>query len=134
MAERAGAAWTAFLAMSFAVVGLTGVFATYAAPLPLERALHRDAALDATLAVIAAGADPRALDALRPALGDSAEAVLHGTGAPASRIRAERAAMHAHFLAEARAEAAQLRLLIVVITVMAAIFGAVLLRIGRATQ
>ena len=40
--------WFAFLAMTFVVVGLTGVFATFATPLPLYRALSRDAA-DATL-------------------------------------------------------------------------------------
>src|SRR5665213_872457 len=39
-----------FLAVAFAMVGLIGLVASYAAPLPLERALARDAALDAVLA------------------------------------------------------------------------------------
>ena len=40
----------AFVAMAFAIVGLIGIFATYAAPLPLERAVARETALDAVLA------------------------------------------------------------------------------------
>ena len=41
--------------MTFVVVGLTGLFATFAAPLPLQRALLREAALDEALAEYGCG-------------------------------------------------------------------------------
>jgi len=124
MAERPGGAALAFLAMAFLVVGLAGMFASFAAPLPLQRALARDAALDAALETMRAPDPPAALAALGPRLGDSAPA-LRGddpAGLPA-RIQAERAAMHVRFLAEADALGFRLRLLIGVLTLTAAGFG-----------
>lgn len=47
---RANLSLIGFLAMAFVVVGLTGILATYAAPLPLARALHLEAVLDQALA------------------------------------------------------------------------------------
>ncbi len=138
----------AFLAMTFAVVGLTGLFATFSAPLPLERALARDATLDEAQAVAHRPGAAAALAALRSRLDESAGPVLGaptapGAAAPASnsagaepaadidaRIQAERLAMHARFLAEADATAQRLRWMLVVITVMGAVFGAVVLRIS----
>src|SRR5665213_1095854 len=69
-----------FLAVAFAMVGLIGLVASYAAPLPLERALARDAALDA---VLATGGDAAAIEALRPRLAESADALLPAGGGPA---------------------------------------------------
>jgi len=121
----------AFLVMAFVVVGLTGVFASYAVPLPLQRALAREAALDDALAA-ARGPDPRdAVAALQDRLDDSAAAVLPVGGDMAARIAAERTAMRARFLAEAAAVATRVRWLICVITVMAALFGVAVLHIGR---
>ena len=48
--RRNTATWMAFLVAAFGVVGLMGVFASYAAPLPFERAIARDATLDEALA------------------------------------------------------------------------------------
>lgn len=127
----AGATWSAFLAMVFVVVGLAGLFASYAVPLPLQRALARDAALDAALAA-AHGPDPaKALEALRPQLGDSAGALLPPSGDMAEKIAAERTAMHARLAAEADAVATRTRWLLGVITVMAAVFGVAILHMAR---
>jgi len=116
-----------FLAMAFAVVGLTGLFATYAAPLPLERALARDAALDAVL-LAARGPDPQAaIEALRPRLAESADALLPIGADLADRIARERATMHGRLLVEAGATATILRWLICIVTVMGAAFGIALL-------
>jgi hypothetical protein len=116
-----------FLAVAFAVVGLTGLFSTYAAPLPLERALARDAALDAALQA-ARGPDPgAAIEALRPRLAESADALLPIAGDLADKIARERAAMHARLLAEADATETRLRWLICIVTAMAAAFGIALL-------
>src|ERR1700751_4703717 len=60
----------AFLAMTFAILGLLGLFATVVTPIPLERALARDAALDEAAAA-ARGPNPQAaIEALRPRLGE----------------------------------------------------------------
>jgi hypothetical protein len=115
--------WMAFLAMTFVVVGLTGFFASYAAPLPLERALARDAALDDALAT---GGEHDALERLRPQLDDSAASVIDGTGPLAARVASARTAMHAELLGEAAAVGNRLRMMIVVVTLLAAVFGAVI--------
>jgi hypothetical protein len=124
---RPDATWFAFLACAFAVVGMTGIFACYAAPLPLARALARDAALAEAQAALAAPDAAARLEALRPRLGDSAAMLLPPGGDMPARIAAERRAMHARFSAEADATAGRLRLMIAIVTVVAAVFGCVLL-------
>ncbi len=129
--QGVGFTWIAFLVMAFVVVGLTGLFASYAVPLPYQRAISRDTALDDALAAGHAADPAAALAALRDRLGDSADAVLSpGTDLDA-RIARERAAMRARLLAEADAVATRTRWLICVITVMGAAFGAAVLQVGR---
>ena len=117
-------AWTAFLLTCFAVVGLMGLFASYAAPLPLERALARDAALDDALA---AGDSKPALEKLRDRLDDSAAMVIDGAGPLPARVSSARAAMHASLLHESDVVGTQLRWEMTIVTVVAAAFGAFLL-------
>ena len=122
--------WMAFLAMAFAVVGLLGLFASYAAPLPLERAMARDSALDEALAI---GGPKQALETLRDRLDDSAPAVIDSAGPIADRVAQARTAMHAELRHEADAVGARLRLELVVVTVVAALFGVVVIGVvGRA--
>jgi len=117
--------------MAFVIVGLAGLFASYAVPLPLERAVAREQALDAALAA-AHGADPAAaLEALRPQLGESAAALLPPAGDMDARIAAERLAMRARLLAEAASVAARTRFLLAVVTLMAAVFGIAILHMAR---
>ena len=131
MSGRHGGTWTAFLAMAFLVVGLIGLFASYAVKLPLERALQRDAALDEVLAT-ARGADPAAaIEALRPRLADSADLLLAPGGDLDSRVAHARATMRVQLSAEAAEVATRTRWMICVITVMAALFGVAILRIAR---
>ena len=124
MAEQRNLTALAFLVMAFVVVGLVGMFASFAGPLPLQRALSHEAAWDAVLEA-ARGPNPaEAIAKLAPRLGDSAK-VLAGAD-PASlpvRIQAERVAARARLQAEAEAIAFRLRLLIGVVTLMAAVFG-----------
>ena len=122
----------AFLAMTFAIVGLVGLFASYAAPLPLQRAMARDATLDQALV---AGDSKAALEPLRDRLGDSAGTVIDGAGPLPARVASARAAMHAELLHEADAVASRLRLMLGVVTVVAAGFGVALLgAVARAPQ
>jgi hypothetical protein len=123
--------WIAFLVMAFGAVGLMGVFATYAGPLPLQRALAREATLDAAL-LAAHAPDPRAaLEALRPALDDSADAILPWRPDIDRRIATERVAMRARFSADAAALAVRLRWLVCLVTIMAAAFGVAVLHASR---
>lgn len=110
-----------FLAMSYIIVGLIGAFATFAAPLPLERALAREVVLDEALAT---QADAAALTALAKRLGDSAPAVLGATALDLpARVAAERVAMRARFRAEADGLVFRLRIVIALLTVSAIGFG-----------
>jgi hypothetical protein len=119
----------AFLAMAFFIVGLTGLFACFAAPLPLERALAREAALDEAAAA-ARSADPAAaLAPLQARLGESAAALAPGPDLPA-RIAAERLAMRARFATESDVTLTRLRWLICVITGMGALFGVAMLNLA----
>jgi len=111
-----------FAAIAVGVVGLTGVFATYATPLPLERAMAREVALDAALGTPAAADPQAALAALAPRLDDSAPALAGPPAGLADRVARERLAMRARFSEQAASIAAQIRLLIIVITAMAAVF------------
>ena len=124
MMRRNTGTWMAFLAAAFGVVGLMGVFASYAAPLPLERAMARDATLDEALAT--GGAKP-ALETLRARLDDSAPVVIDGTGAIADRVATARAAMHGALQTEAAEIGGRVRLELLVVTLVAAGFGLVVL-------
>lgn len=100
---RQGGVWAAFLAVCFAVVGLAGGFALYAAPVPLQRALAQGAALD--------------------------QALLAGE-APATVVR-ERAAVREQAEREEAAVTARIRLMLAVVTVMAGLFGIGVMGLAR---
>jgi hypothetical protein len=119
----------AFLAMTFMVVGLTGLFASFAAPLPLQRALARDAALDEALA---SGGDKTVLAGLRDRLDDSAAVVIDGTGPLEARVNTARAAMRTELLHDSDVVAERLRWMVVIVTVVGAIFGSVVVGASRA--
>lgn len=122
MAERSGGSWIAFAVMAVVVVGLAGSFATFALPIPMQRAVLLDAALDEARAAAQAPDPQERLEALRPRLGDSADRLIGGTGSIEERIERERVAMRARFLAEEQATAQRLRWLTAIVTLMAAIF------------
>ena len=127
--QRTLAPWIAFLLCSFAVVGLMGLFASYAGPLPYERATARDAVLDRALQLGAqpAGDVKAALEPLRDELDDSAPVVIDGEGPLPQRVAAARTAIHAEMQHEAEAIGSRLRLELAVVTVVAAACGAAML-------
>lgn len=134
MARAGGVNWNgiAFAVMAFVVAGLTGVFATYALPIAMERAFAVDAALDDALAAAKAPDPGAAIARLAPRLGESAGPVAQGPGSLEERIQRERAAMRNRFLAEQAATAVRLRWLAVVVTLMGAVFvGAVVGGLSR---
>jgi hypothetical protein len=123
----------AFVAMAFLIVGLTGLFATFAAPLPLQRAQAREAALDQAEAAARSADPPAALARLQPQLGGPAPALMAGPDLQA-RIAAERLAMRARFAIESEVTLTRLRWLICVITGMGALFGVVMLNLAARTR
>jgi hypothetical protein len=130
--ERTGnwATWTGFLVVAFAVVGLIGAFGTYAAALPFDRAMARSATLDRVIAA-AHAPDPKTAEAaLRPLLGES-ETVLSGDGPIEPRVDAERRRVFAEMHAEAAIYGFRFRCYIALFTVMAAVFGAMVMSFGR---
>lgn len=113
-----------------------GLFATFAAPLPLEREAARETALDAVLVASQAPDAAPALERLRPELDDSAAAIL--PVAPdithadiVRRVATERTAMRARFAHEASVVTFRLRWLVCIVTAMAAAFGAACYFAGR---
>ena len=118
------ATWTAFLLMCFALVGLAGMFATYATTIPLERALIRTGTLDQVLDAARAPDAAARLAALRPALGERADTVLSGPGELWDRVAAERAVVLEEQGREARSVAHRTRILVIIVTLMAALVGA----------
>jgi hypothetical protein len=123
--------WMAFLAMTFLIVGLTGLFATFSAPLPLQRALARDATLDEALADSRRPDAAAAIEALRPRLAESADAILPVGGDMDARIGAERAAMRGRLTLEADVTALRLRWMICIVTLTCAVFGVAILAFSR---
>ncbi len=122
--KRNTGTWMAFLAITFAIVGMVGLFASYAAPIPLERALARDATLDEALET---GDTKAALEPLRDRLDSSAALVIDGSGPLAGRVARARAAMHTALLQEADAAGANLRIMVSVVTLVGALFGVIIL-------
>ena len=120
---RASYSLLAFLAMAFLIVGLTGIFSTYAIPVPLERALAREAAFDEAAAAVRGSNPEAALAAMAPRLDDSLPAILKGSGSYAERITAERLRQRARFALDTANLGYTLRLLLIVVTLMATLFG-----------
>ena len=113
------ATWTAFLLMCFALVGLTGLFASYATSVPWERAVIRTGVLDQVLdAARGPDADAR-LAALRPALGPDSTASAAGPGDLWARVAAERRVVLDEQGREARSVAHRVRIMVGIVTLMA---------------
>lgn len=120
--------WAAFLGTCFLVLGLMGLFASYAGQVPLERAAFRVQVLDQAAAAVD---DPAKLAQLRPLLADRAEAVLDGPGPAGPRIEAERRAALAEGVAESDAVAYRVRLMLLLVTVTCGGFGIGVLGMAR---
>jgi hypothetical protein len=130
MAQRVDGNRLGFLAVSFLLVCLVGLFASYATPIPYARGMLREQALDDALAT-ANAADPKAaLEAMRDRLGDQAHIVLGDTGSLAERVAIARREVGARVTAEGQETATNLRILVVVTSVICALFGIALSGVG----
>ena len=122
-APKLDSAWYGFLIVGFAVVGLAGVFGTYATQLPYQRGEAAQQVLDRA----AAARTPADLAAMKDDLGDNTGNLARPGLPPADRIAAARAATRARAAREAAAVARGLRLDIGLLTLGSALFGCFLL-------
>jgi hypothetical protein len=125
--------WSAFLVMLFAVVGLCGLFASYATSIPLERGVARSALLDETLQASGLPDGPARMERLRPRLGALGDAVLDGPGTLPDRIAAARAVVVDEQQREAGSLAYRTRLMLGVVTALAALLAVGILNLARRT-
>jgi len=133
-----------FLLCCFLLPGLIGTFATFTIPAPLIDEQHQQAALDAVLSAPNASAQAVAIQHLSGTQtttvddelpsgtpgavdSDTAAIVTHGTGPLNQRVAAAERNMRIEVVAQARAEAYRLRLMVITMTILGAGFGVALL-------
>jgi hypothetical protein len=122
-----------FLLCCFLLPGLIGTFASFAIPAPVVDEQHQQAALDAVLNAPDATARQTAIAKLADAVDpDTAALVTKGTDPLPARIAAAEQNMRREVVAQARAEAYRIRLMVITLTVLGAGFGVALL--GRGSQ
>ena len=128
MTSRVSFSRIGFLLTAFLLPGLAGTFASFSIPAPAVDAMHQEAALEALLAAENTPGENAALANLADSVDpDTAAIITHG-GAPLdARIRAARANMLREVVAQARAAAFRIRLMVITMTVLGAAFGVVLL-------
>ena len=121
---RPQATWTAFLLMCFALVGLTGMFASYAVVIPPDRTIARLSVLDGVLAE-ARRPDAARQATLRMMLGpDVGPRVLDGPGDLFDRVAVQRQVVLQEGERESRSVTYRIRVLVAVVTAVAGLVGA----------
>ncbi len=131
MAQKIDGSRIGFLATCFLLVCLVGVFASSATPIPYARGLLKEQALDEALATAGKPDQPALLAALSDRLGEQADLVIHGAAPLPQRVAQARGEARAEAMAEGQAEASQMRLLVVVTSIVCAVFGMALSGVGR---
>ena len=138
-----------FLLCAFLLPGLIGTFASFSIPAPLVDEENQEQALQAVLdaptpqaqaAAIARLSGNEAQQAMAAQAGmsqevpdtalvdpDTAAIVQNGTGPMADRVAAAEKNMRAEVMEQARAEAYRIRLMVITMTVLGAIFGVFLI-------
>ncbi len=117
-----------FMLCCFLLPGLIGTFASFSIPAPLVDAMHQQAALDAVLTAPNPAAQQAAIAALPEAVdADTAAIVATGTGALPVRVAAAIANMRRESVAQARAAAYRIRLMVITMSILGAIFGIMLM-------
>lgn len=128
MTQDNSRAWGGFLVMAFVILGLCGLFSTYAAQLPFQRELFAENKLD--LMIAAPDANAR-LDSLRDTLGDDGVGAFSAAGSPEQRIETARLVLRKHFQVQAADIALRLRIVLIVFTGASALFGVMVVSILR---
>ncbi len=128
MARKVSPSRIGFMLCCFLLPGLIGTFASFSIPAPLVDELHQQAALDAVLAAPTPAAQQAAIAALAGKVDDDTAAIVTtGTAPLAARVAAAIANMRQETLAQARAAAYRIRLMVITMSVLGAIFGILLM-------
>ena len=128
---RPQATWTAFLLMCFALVGLTGMFASYAVTIPPDRTIARLSVLDGVLAE-ARRPDAARQATLRVMLGpDVGPRVLDGPGDLPDRVAAQREVVLEEGAREERSVIYRIRVRVAAVTVTSGLVGAGIMGLAR---
>jgi hypothetical protein len=121
-----------FMLTCFLFPGLIGTFASFSIPAPVVDEMHQQAALDAVLAAPDAAAQKAAIENLPNDVDDDTAAIVtNGTGPVPGRVAAAEQNMRSEVVAQARDEAYKIRLMVITMTVLAAMFGVALMGHGR---
>jgi hypothetical protein len=121
-----------FLLTCFLFPGLIGTFASFSIPAPLIDEMHQEAALDAVLNAATPAAQQAAIKTLPNDVDDDTAAIVtNGKGPIAPLIAAARANMHVEVVAQARSEAYRIRLMVITMTLLGAMFGVGLMGPGK---
>lgn len=114
--------------VAFLLPGLIGTFASFSIPAPVVDVVHQEAALDAVQAAATPAEKASAFARLGSAVdADTAAIVTRGTGTLEARIAAARATVLRNAVGEAKAAAFRIRLMVITMTVLGAMFGVALL-------
>jgi hypothetical protein len=117
-----------FMLTCFLFPGLIGTFASFSIPAPVVDEMHQEAALQAVLAAPTPAAQATLIAALPNDVDDDTAAiVMKGTGPLPARIAAAEINMKREVLAQARNSAYRIRLMVITMTVLAAMLGVALL-------
>ncbi len=113
---------------AFLFPGLIGTFASFSIPAPVIDAVRQETALDTVLAAQNTPNEAAALANLNNAVDpDTAAIVTNGSAPLAARVTAARTNMRVEVVAQARSAAFKIRLMVITMTVLGAIFGIALL-------
>jgi hypothetical protein len=122
-----------FMLVCFLFPGLIGTFASYSIPAPVVDEMHQQAALDAVRNAPDAAAQSAAIAKLADAVdADTAAIVAQGTGPMAARVAAAERNMRREVVAQARTEAYNIRLMVITMTLLGAVFGVALMGTKKA--
>jgi hypothetical protein len=128
MARKVSPSRIGFMLCCFLFPGLIGTFASFSIPAPVVDVMHQQAALDAVLAAPGPAAQEAAIATLQNAVDpDTAAIISNGTGPLPARVAAAGKNMRQEAVAQARAEAYRIRLMVITMTVLGAIFGVMLM-------
>jgi hypothetical protein len=121
-----------FMLTCFLFPGLIGTFASFSIPAPVVDEMHQQAALDAVLSASDAATQKAAIANLPNDVDDDTAAiVMNGTGPIPGRVAAAEQNMHSEVVAEARQSAYKIRLMVITMTILAAMFGVALMGPAR---
>lgn len=140
---------TGFMLCAFLLPGLIGTFASFTIPAPVVDELHQQQALDAVLSAPSPAAQAAAIAALSGNVAqqamaaqagmsqdvpdtalvdpDTAAIVQNGTGPLPARVAEAAQNMRLEEVAEARDEAYKIRVMVITMTVLGALFGIVMM-------